>query len=66
MKNILNKYKEYFPEIISLYDCQEKSLNSLLGNNNSLSIIPTGGGKSLIFQLAALESKGLLLSFHHY
>lgn len=48
----------YYKEISSLYLYQELSLMKILAHNNTLTIAPTGGGKSLIFQLAALELEG--------
>jgi ATP-dependent DNA helicase RecQ len=61
MENLLEKYKSNFPEIDSLFDYQEEVLKLLAAKKNTLSIIPTGGGKSLIFQLAALELEGITL-----
>ncbi len=61
MENLLQKYKSFFPEIDSLFDYQEEVLKLLTAKKNTLSIIPTGGGKSLIFQLAALELEGITL-----
>lgn len=61
MKNLLQKYQCLFPEIPSLFDYQEKVLKLLTTGQNTLAIIPTGGGKSLIFQLAALELEGVTL-----
>lgn len=61
--SILEKFRNYFPinEIDSLYKYQEAVLKTLLNKNNTLAIIPTGGGKSLIFQLAALEQDGVTI-----
>lgn len=55
MNEILYKF---FPEISKLYDYQVTIFRSILNKNNSLSIVPTGGGKSLVFQLAALKLEG--------
>lgn len=38
----------------SFRDRQEEAINSLLANNNTLCLMPTGMGKSLIYQVAAL------------
>jgi ATP-dependent DNA helicase RecQ len=40
---------------------QEEAVRSLLSQQNTLAIMPTGAGKSLIFQFAALHQKGLTL-----
>lgn len=61
VSNILKKYQQHFKHIPSLYAHQEKALSKLFQNKNTLSIVPTGGGKSLIFQLAALEFEGLTI-----
>jgi len=40
---------------------QEEAIRSLLDHNHTLAIMPTGTGKSLIYQLAALQFDGLTL-----
>ena len=40
---------------------QEEAIQSLLNKNHTLAIMPTGAGKSLIYQLAALQLDGLTL-----
>ncbi len=40
---------------------QQKAIESLLLNRHTLVVMPTGAGKSLIFQLAALQLPGLTL-----
>lgn len=50
--------KRYFPSITSLYSYQEDVIEKVLAKQSSLCIVPTGGGKSLIFQLAALQITG--------
>jgi ATP-dependent DNA helicase RecQ len=40
---------------------QEEAIQSLLNKNQTLAIMPTGAGKSLIYQFAALQLEGLTL-----
>jgi ATP-dependent DNA helicase RecQ len=40
---------------------QEEAIQSLLNNQHTLAIMPTGAGKSLIYQFAALHLDGLTL-----
>ena len=61
MTDLLLKYKSHFPEIDALYDYQVKVLSLIHKRKNTLSIIPTGGGKSLIYQLASMELDGITL-----
>ena len=53
LKNIFG-YNEFRP-------LQEKIINTILNKNDSLVIMPTGGGKSLCFQIPALIFNGLTL-----
>lgn len=53
--------QRYFPEIPQLYPYQEQVLTKVLKRENTLCIVPTGGGKSLIYQLGALELPGTTL-----
>lgn len=48
----------YFDEIKELRKYQKVTLDKIISGKNTLTIAPTGGGKSLIFQLAALELGG--------
>ncbi len=45
-------YKSFLP-------LQEEAILSMLGNEDSLTVLPTGGGKSLCFQLPALLKEGM-------
>ena len=40
----------------SFKDIQEEVINNLLDGHNSLCLMPTGGGKSIIYQVAGLQS----------
>ncbi|PSL31711.1 RecQ family ATP-dependent DNA helicase [Chitinophaga ginsengisoli] len=59
--DLLSKYKSHFPDINALYDYQDTVLNILTRKEHTLAIIPTGGGKSLLYQLMALDLKGVTL-----
>jgi len=59
--SITSVLRKYFPEIGKLYPYQDVALKNLLNKRNTLSIVPTGGGKSLIFQLSSLMQKGLTI-----
>lgn len=61
MGDLLSKHKSKFPDIPSLYDYQLTVLEKLSKGNNTLTVVPTGGGKSLLYQLMALELEGLTI-----
>ncbi len=44
-----------------MYDYQNNVLDILLNRENALAIIPTGGGKSLLYQLLSLELDGITI-----
>lgn len=54
---ILKTLKKYWG-YSSLRPFQEETMKSILEGNESLTVMPTGGGKSLCFQLPALLSEG--------
>ena len=60
MIDILTKHRKYFSkeEIPGLFEFQKQAIKILLVKKNCLTIVPTGGGKSLIFQLVGLELDG--------
>jgi ATP-dependent DNA helicase RecQ len=57
---LLSTLKHYFG-YDSFKDQQEQIVNAVLAKNNNLVIMPTGGGKSICFQLPALLFEGLTL-----
>ena len=66
-KNILEKVTDP-TELLKKYwghdefrPLQEKIVNNILSKNDSMVLLPTGGGKSLCFQLPALVFEGLTL-----
>lgn len=61
MEELLKKYQKNFHDIPSLYEYQSHVIEKLYQRNNTLAIIPTGGGKSLIYQLMAMELEGITI-----
>ncbi|HZY79106.1 MAG TPA: RecQ family ATP-dependent DNA helicase [Cyclobacteriaceae bacterium] len=61
MEGTLSKYKDYFPEIEDLYPYQVDVIKKLRTKTNTLAVIPTGGGKSLLYQLMSLEFNGVTI-----
>lgn len=60
MPDIQATLAQYFGHS-SFRDGQEGVVNSLMSGNSSLAVFPTGGGKSLCYQLPALLFDGLTL-----
>ena len=59
-----NKIKEILETKLKLKEfrgIQEKIIYSVLEGNNTLGIMPTGGGKSLTYQVAGLYNSGTTL-----
>ena len=54
MKNIEILKKHFGHDTFK--DIQENVINNLLAGNNSLCLMPTGGGKSIIYQVTGLQS----------
>lgn len=56
--------KKYYPGIPDFREVQEPTIDALLNGNNVLCLMPTGGGKSLIYQIAglAMEKTTLVIS----
>ncbi len=57
MKTLLKKYFGYS----EFRDSQEKIINNVILGNDTLVLMPTGGGKSLCFQIPALYFGGLTI-----
>lgn len=54
--------KNFFPALnFQLKDFQKRAIEKVLSGDNTLCIMPTGGGKSIIYHLAALKLGGVAL-----
>lgn len=60
MSSIHSILKEYWG-YQSFRPSQEKIINAVLAGKDTLALLPTGGGKSLCFQIPALYQEGLCL-----
>ena len=58
--------EERFPEIESLTEHQKKALHAVINRKDVFAILPTGHGKSIIFQLLPDVCKYLCLSGYSY
>ena len=55
--NILQKYWGYS----TFRPLQEEIIQSVVNGNDTLGLMPTGGGKSIVFQVYALSKPGMCL-----
>ena len=55
--NILKHYWGYD----SFRDSQESIINAVLAGKDTLALLPTGGGKSICFQVPAMVKEGLCI-----
>ena len=60
MENQLNTLKKYWG-FDSLREHQEKVIDCILKSNDVLALLPTGGGKSICYQLPAIMKKGVCI-----
>ncbi|MGL5151288.1 MAG: RecQ family ATP-dependent DNA helicase [Clostridium sp.] len=64
LHNIDLKFKEEFPVLASgfcLKDFQKRVIKNVLDNGNTLCIMPTGGGKSIIYWMSGLLLDGITI-----
>lgn len=62
--NIDEIFKKSFPKLASefkLYDYQKDVIRNIIHKNNTLSIMPTGAGKSLIYWLSGIALNGITI-----
>src|SRR6188474_534317 len=57
IQRILTRYWGF----TSFRPMQEDIINSVLGGNDTLALLPTGGGKSVCFQVPALAREGICI-----
>jgi len=65
---MIQKQKQQLCELLKIHygyesflPGQEKAIDNILNHKNTLVVLPTGGGKSLIFQLPALILEGITI-----
>lgn len=60
--NLDKDFKEKFPQYdFSLGELQKNVISNVVENDNTLCIMPTGGGKSVIYWMSALELGGMAI-----
>lgn len=62
MLDLDKDFKEYFPKLdFTLSDMQKKVITNVVKKDSTLCIMPTGGGKSAIYWMAAAELDGICI-----
>ena len=62
MPDLDRDFKAFFPKKqFTLKDFQKRVINNVIDNGNTLCIMQTGGGKSIIYWMSALECGGVTL-----
>ena len=62
MHNLDKSFEQFFPKLqFQLKDFQKKVINKVINDGNTLCIMPTGGGKSLIYWMTALKLDGIAI-----
>lgn len=62
--NVEEAFKKHFPQLenkFNLKDIQKRIIENVVCNNNTLCIMPTGGGKSLIYWMSGLSLGGITI-----
>lgn len=58
---LLKQYSHFFPGVDRLHPFQETALSQLSAGKNVLTLVATGAGKSLLYQLQALRNNDLVI-----
>ncbi len=53
--------RTFFPEVPRFRDCQEQAIDRIWAGRSSLVLMPTGMGKSLVYQLPVFASEGVAI-----
>ncbi len=62
MHNIDDDFKKYFPKLkFNLKEFQRDVIRNVIEKDNTLCIMPTGGGKSVIYWMSAIEMEGIAI-----
>lgn len=62
MYNLDDDFAVHFPQLpFTLKEIQKKAISNVKENGNTLCIIQTGGGKSLIYWMSGLEMEGITI-----
>ncbi len=62
--NIIDEYRKFFPDFSKgrpLKSIQKRAINSVITNGNTLCIMPTGSGKSLVYWLTGCILGGITI-----